>query len=211
MDDAQTDADQNVVVRRRREAFLLAIDEDVGGGGFGNVAVLVEQDCPSARLTLGGFAIGQIVVHTAAALELGGPTRVRHLADAADDGGEAAVVLRGPAGEIKRAAVDADGWRAGTEGPGVAKAVIDQSLPAGRLPWFRVTNSGIAAAKACVMVEPSRPTISSECRMRVRCCSRRNTFPPKVRSFSVTVVPSKKPRSSTSIASWARGIQLPFR
>ena len=96
-------------------------------------------------------------------------------------------------------------------GPGVAKAVIDQSLPAASCPWFRVTNSGIAAVRACVMVAPSRPTISSERRMRPRCCSRRKTFPPKVRSFSVTVVPSKKPRSSTSIPSWARGIQLPFR
>ena len=49
LNDAQADAEQNVLGRRRHEAFAVAIDEHVGGRGFGDEAVLIEQDRPARR------------------------------------------------------------------------------------------------------------------------------------------------------------------
>ena len=59
--------------------------DDVRSGGFGDEAVLIQQDRAGSGLPGRGFAIGQIKMHAAAALELGRQTIGRHLSDLAHD------------------------------------------------------------------------------------------------------------------------------
>ncbi len=96
----------------RDESFVLAIDDDVRGGSLGDVAGLIQENCPTVGLARGGFAIGEVEVHATAALQLGRQAARGDLADGADERGDAGFVLRGPRFEWQREAMNADSWSA---------------------------------------------------------------------------------------------------
>ena len=102
-------AGQDFCPKRRHQAAIGKVRNDVGRRAFANKTVLVEQDRARPWLLSFGFAISQIVVHPAATFQFGRPTVFRDLACVDDDGVDAHLELLGPILKRKRRTVDANG------------------------------------------------------------------------------------------------------
>ena len=103
-----TDARENLRSRRSDESTVLIVGNDVGGGSFADITVLIEQDGFGARRPGVGLLIGEVVVHATATLEFGRPALGGDLANVDDRGFDAASVLLCPTMKWKGVAVDAN-------------------------------------------------------------------------------------------------------